>query len=80
MTLRRIETDADRITTEPVFLSVGDVRRSRSVSRLKRILAVQALHDPEVAYCQACQGSKALPFSSPSHSIPTKQLIYAGNV
>ena len=52
MTLRRIGTDADRITTEPEFLAAGDGRRAQTISRLKRVLAAQALHDPEVAYCQ----------------------------
>ena len=52
MTMRRIETDAERITTEPAFLAVDDVRRAINISRLKRLLAAQALNDPEVAYCQ----------------------------
>ena len=52
MTMRRIETDAERITTEPAFLAVDDVRRALNIVRLKRLLAAQALNDPEVAYCQ----------------------------
>lgn len=50
--MQRIYTDVERMMQVPAFLAAGSASRSDASARARRILALYALCDVPVGYCQ----------------------------